>query len=590
MTFDADLTRELDDLVRHDRRRDLDAIDDRPDGVDFASNDYLGLSQHPAILAAAHDGIERSGAGARAARLLGGGDKGQRDVEQAISDWLEAESALLFPTGYQANVGVVTGLVGPGDAVVLDELAHASSIDGARTSRARIFVHAHGDPDDLDRCLRAARSSSRRVLVLTEGVFSMDGDVVDLNAIARTCARHDARLIVDEAHATGVLGPEGSGAWSASGAKGPVIRIVTGGKALGVAGGFVVGSRAVRDVLANRARSFLFTTAPVPAVTAALGAAIEVCRGADRERDALRARATQLAERLDLPEPAAAILPFAIGSERGALDAEAHAMRAGFDVRAVRPPTVPDEKSRLRLVVHAQNTSEDVDRLAATLLDARPQPAEPTRAATGRCTFVVGTDTGIGKTVVSALLMHAHPEATYWKPVQTGDDCDTTTVRALARLSPSRSVEPSWHLPLPASPHEAAKDAGVSIDSHAIDDRLRALRSEHAHVIAELAGGLHVPYGDGRLQIDWLAIARPRIVLVARSGLGTLNHTLLSVESLRHRRLQPDAIVLVGPHHASNAATLRELTGVPLIELPMLDPLDAETLASFAEQVTDDFA
>lgn len=567
---------ELDQLAAAGRRRDLDAIDARTGGVDFASNDYLGLSRHPAVVAAAHRALDEHGAGGRAARLLGGGAANDL-LERTVAEWLDTESALAFPSGYQANVGLLTALAGPGDAIVLDELAHASLIDGARMSRARVLVHAHGCARDLEARLAEARGARRR-LVVTEGVFSMDGDRVDLAAFDAVCRREDALLIVDEAHAIGVVGTAGRGAWSDTDGEGSCIRIITGGKALGVSGGLVACDRTVRDVLVHRARSFMFTTATAPATTAALIAAIEVCREADDRRRALRANAARVATGLDLPEPAAAIVPWRTGSEASALAAEAASRDAGYDVRCVRPPTVAPNSCRLRIVARSEQTPDQLEGLVTCLRSIEREPIEVRTRPRAKCTFVIGTDTGIGKTVISAKLMRARSEALYWKPVQTGDDSDTATVAALAELEPGRLAAPSFELPLPASPHAAAADAGVSIRLDDLRERLAVLRESHDEVIVELAGGLMVPYGDGHLQIDWLALERPEIVLVARAGLGTLNHTLLSVAALAERRLEPTAVYLVGDPHASNFETLTAMLDCEVHEVPWFDPLTPEHL------------
>ncbi|MEZ5988415.1 MAG: aminotransferase class I/II-fold pyridoxal phosphate-dependent enzyme [Planctomycetota bacterium] len=261
----------------------------------------------------------------------------------------------VLPERLPGQPRVVTALAGPGDTILSDALVHASLIDAARLSRARVLVHRHLDLGDLEAGLAASRSARRR-LVLTEGVFGMDGDRPDLAALAELCARHDAVLVVDEAHAAGLCGPGGAGAWPDSGAGGATcVRVVTGGKALGAAGGLVVGSRPLCALLANRARSFVFTTAAPPAVAAGLRAAIGIVRGDAALRARPRARATRLARALGLGEPAAAIVPFVVGGEDEAMAAAA-ALGDRFDVRAVRPPTVPAGTSRLRLVCHAHNT------------------------------------------------------------------------------------------------------------------------------------------------------------------------------------------------------------------------------------------
>lgn len=278
-------------------------------GVDFTSNDTLGLARDPALLEAVRASAEH-GAGGRASRLLGGGSPLDRRVERAAAAWLGAEDALVFPSGFHANLGVLGALVRPGDAVLSDELNHASLIDGLRLARARSLRYRHADAADLERRLVEV-GRGRTALVVTESVFSMDGDLAPLGAIADACARHGASLVVDEAHAIGLLGPRGAGAWAALGserARDRVLaaRVVTGGKALGASGALVVSSAAVRDALVNRARSFAFTTAAPPAVVAALGAGIARAAAMDAERARVLALARRLAQALGLPAPAGA--------------------------------------------------------------------------------------------------------------------------------------------------------------------------------------------------------------------------------------------------------------------------------------------
>lgn len=586
---------------QHERRaaglwRDDTMFDVAP-GVDFGSNDYLGLARDPAIVAAMAGAVREFGAGGRSARLLAGGSPLHPHAERAVAAWLGAEAALLFPSGYQANVGLIAGLVGPGDAIVSDRDIHASSIDGARLSRARVYVHAHGDLADLERQLQRAQGA-RRVLVLTEGLFSMGGDRVPLAAIDALCATHGAWLVVDEAHSLGLLGPDGAGAWAdeASGPGRVAARIVTGGKALGVGGAFVVGSKALRAHLVNHARSFLFTTAPPPAVAAGLLAAVERCRGAHGERMRVLGHARRLAERLDLPMPAGAIVPFPVGDSGAAVALATTLREQGFYVPAVRPPTVAPGKAMLRIVCHATHSDAQIDRLVDLLHTHAPSRAMLVAAGRapatrpGKVLVVVGTDTGVGKTVASALLLRAAIRAgrdvAYWKPVQTGDDDDTATVGELANAPGGLLLPNAVQLPLPASPHTAAAAAGVTIDVDALLVALAAHRHTDRALLVELAGGLLVPLSlEPRLatQADWLVRADADVVLVARAGLGTLNHTLLTVEALRRRGLTPRALLLVGEPFLDNAATLRRLVPAPAFEVPPFAPLAAATIDAFVQ-------
>jgi 8-amino-7-oxononanoate synthase len=574
-----------------------DSMFDVSPGVDFGSNDYLGLARDPAIVAAMAGAVREHGAGGRSARLLAGGSPLHPRAERAVAAWLQAEAALLFPSGYQANVGLIGALVGVDDAIVSDRDIHASSIDGARLSRARVFVHAHGDLVGLERQLQRTQGA-RRVLVLTEGLFSMGGDRVPLAAIDALCARYGAWLVVDEAHSIGLLGPDGAGAWAdvANSSGRVVARIVTGGKALGVGGAFVVGSHALRAHLVNHARSFLFTTAPPPALAAGLLAAVERCRGARSERTRVLGHARRLAERLELPAPAGAIVPFPIGDSGAAVVLAATLRDQGFYVPAVRPPTVAPGRAMLRIVCHATHSDAQIDRLVELL--RTHAPSRDTGSATGRAPetrvgkalVVVGTDTGVGKTVASALLLRAALRArravAYWKPVQTGDDDDTATVGALANAPAEALLANAVKLPLPASPHAAAAAAGVTIDVDELLATFAAHRRTDQALLVELAGGLLVPLSltpRPTTQADWLERCGADVVLVARAGLGTLNHTLLTVEALRRRGLAPRAVLLVGEAFLDNAATLRRLVPAPVFEVPPFAPLTAAAIDTFVQ-------
>ncbi len=603
--FDLALAEEMERWSAAGLRRSL--APQPPRGtVDFTSNDVLDLARHEAVVAAASAALAADGASGRASRLLGGGSSVHALAEERAARWLGCEAALLFPSGYQANAGLLGALVGRGDALFSDALNHASLVDGARLARARVFVHAHLDLAELERQLARARAFRRRVVV-TEGVFSMDGDRAPLLALAEVCARHDAWLVVDEAHAIGLLGPEGAGAWAAEAGGAPpelaarlVARVVTGGKALGAGGALVLGSRALREHLVQHARAFVFSTAPPPAVAGALAAAIALVRdeavGGARRAQAL-ARARQLADALGLPPPAAAVVPWVVGASEAALSLAFELAAAGFDARAVRPPTVPEGTARLRLVCHASNTPAEVDELARRLKAAPPagrRRAAAARPREERALFVVGTDTGVGKTVVSALCLRAARAlgpAAYWKPVQTGADSDTDAVGALAGARPHELLRPAWQLALPASPHEAARAEGKSIRPREIEEGLGGLlrTMPEARFVVELAGGLLVPYradtDELATQADWLARARAACVLVARSSLGTLNHTLLTLEALRARHLEPRALFLVGEPHPSNRETLRAVSGVArVLELPPLAPLDGPALERWLAQ------
>ncbi|MFN0242315.1 MAG: dethiobiotin synthase [Planctomycetota bacterium] len=581
--------------------RSIDVERDALRARDFESNDYLSLACDARVTEAAARAARDHGAGARASRLLGGGCALDAHAEALAAEWLGAEAALLFVSGYQANQGLVGAFVERGDAVFSDERNHASLVDAARLSRAHVHVYRHLALDELAAQLERARGARRR-LVLTESVFSMDGDLAPLAELHALCAEHDAWLAIDEAHAIGLVGANGAGGWCAFDRDGKVARshdsrllarVVTGGKALGAGGAFVVGTRELRELLVNRARTLVFATGTPPPVSGALCASIPIARDEHARREHVLSAARELARALDAPEPDAAIVPYVVGDNESALAVAAHARDEGFGVRAVRPPTVPEGTARLRLVCHAHNVLEDVHALGAVLNAAsRPRKSSALRPAAPatRALFVVGTDTNVGKTVVSALLVRAalaRGSATYWKPVQTGSESDTRTVEALAgavRGDAPCFAKPAYELALAASPHAAAADAGVHIDFELIRARLDALRRQSVPgaLVVELAGGLLVPYDDEHTQADWLAAESASVVLVARSGLGTLNHTLLTLEALAARHVQLRALFLVGDLHPSNRATLAQRTGLAHVyEVPRFERLDAATVAQW---------
>ena len=343
--------------------RDLDAAGPvgtlGPDGravVSFASNDYLGLTQHPAVVAAAHAALDRWGSGSGSARLIVGSRPVHTELEHALADWKRTDAAVLFPTGFAANLGVLSTFGGPGVLVCSDELNHASIIDGCRLSRSEVTVYRHADPAHVDRLLDEV--PGRRAIVVTDSVFSMDGDVAPVEELTEVCARHDALLVVDEAHA--VLGPDPD----LDGVD--ALRVGTLSKTLGSLGGFVAGPRDFADLLVNRARSYIFTTASTPADAAAALAAVAIVRSP--EGDALCARLRAHVERVRPGHPSP-IVPVVIGDERATVKASAALLEQGLFVPAIRPPTVAPGTSRLRVALSAAHTDEQVDALARALAE-----------------------------------------------------------------------------------------------------------------------------------------------------------------------------------------------------------------------------
>lgn len=332
-----------------------------PDGapiVSFASNDYLGLSQHPAVIAAAHAALDRWGAGAGAARLIVGSRPVHSDLEVALADWKRCERAVLFATGFAANLAVLATLGGPDVLVCSDELNHASIIDGCRLSRSEIAVYRHGDVEQVAALL--ATANGRRAIVVTESIFSMDGDLAPIDELAEVCTRHGALLVVDEAH--GVLAPPST--LDAHGDDLQALRVGTLSKTLGAFGGFVAGDAELTELLVNRARPYIFTTASTPADSAAALAALHILQSA--EGTALRERLRGHVEKLRPGHPSP-ILPVIIGGEADALAAATRLLEAGMLVPAIRPPTVAPGTSRLRVTLSAAHTDAQVAALARAL-------------------------------------------------------------------------------------------------------------------------------------------------------------------------------------------------------------------------------
>jgi 8-amino-7-oxononanoate synthase len=342
--------------------------------LSFSSNDYLGLAAHPEVLAAATETALREGFGAGAARLVAGNLPAHRALEADLATYLRRPAALLFPTGYQANLGVVATLAGPSDLIASDAANHASLIDGCRLSRATVAIYAHADPAAAAEALVRPGTFRRRFLI-TESLFSMDGDAAPLSALAEVANAHDAIFVVDEAHALGVLGPGGRGLCAEAGLD-PDVLVGTLGKAFGAAGGFVTGSAALRDYLVNRARTFVFTTAPPPPIAGAARAGLRLAAApaGDQRRARLRASQARVIERLGgkIPPSAGPILPVILGSDARALAAAAHLRHRGLFVPAIRPPTVPDGTARLRLTFSSEHTDEELEVLARALAEVLP--------------------------------------------------------------------------------------------------------------------------------------------------------------------------------------------------------------------------
>jgi 8-amino-7-oxononanoate synthase len=340
--------------------------------LNFSSNDYLGLANHPVLKEAAIKAIEKFGAGSGASRLICGSLAPFHELEEALADFKHTEAALTFSTGYATAIGTICALLGKSDVIILDKLVHASIVDAAKLSGAKLRVFAHNDLNDLEEKLKwadkysKAESGKRKaeILVVTESIFSMDGDAAPLKEIVTLKEKYGAWLMVDEAHATGIIGKNGRGLADKLGVGGQTeIQMGTLGKALGASGGYICGSRALIDYLVNRARSFIFSTAPVPAAAAAT-AAIQLAQsnGGEIRRGHLKARVEEFHSSFH-----SAILPIIIGDESKAVTAANRLREQGIFVPAIRYPTVARGKARLRVTMTAAHSSEDVTQLAAVL-------------------------------------------------------------------------------------------------------------------------------------------------------------------------------------------------------------------------------
>lgn len=355
----------------------------------FAGSNYLDLAHHPEVVTAAREAAESLGCAAAGSRLINGNLAIHEDLEAELARFHGREAALVFSTGYMANVGVIPALVGRGDLLVSDVLNHASIVDGARLARAEIAVFPHGDVDRLEDLLRRAASSHRHVLVAVDGVYSMDGDVSPLAEIAPLCRRHGAVLMVDDAHGTGTLGAGGRGSAEQAGVQDEVdILMGTLGKSLGSFGAFVAGSARLRELLVNTARSFIFSCALAPPSVAAARAALAIVEREPGRRHALQANAARLRDRLgghgiETAPSTTHIVPVVIGDNATTMSICESLLDRGFYAQGIRHPSVAEGTARLRITPMATHTAEEIDALADAVADELARPAAGRRAAAG---------------------------------------------------------------------------------------------------------------------------------------------------------------------------------------------------------------
>jgi len=388
LSFDAELRQRLDAIRSQGLLRELRRVDS-PQGtrirvggqslLNFSSNDYLGLANDPLLKEAGSKAVERFGAGAGASRLICGSLAPHHELEETLARFKGVEAALSFSSGYATAVGTICALLGKDDIIILDKLVHACIVDAARLSGAKIRVFAHNDLNDLEDKLKWARVNSRHpspatrhILTVTESIFSMDGDAASLREIVALKDKYGAWLMVDEAHATGLYGKHRRGLAEELGVSEQIeIQMGTLGKALGAGGGYISGSRVLIDFLVNRARSFIFSTAPVPAAAAAATAGVRLVQS-----DKGEARRKMLWSNIGGFQPATgrrppaipgAIIPLIIGDEARAVEAAARLRGQHIFVPAIRYPTVARGQARLRVTLTAGHTTEEINQLAAAL-------------------------------------------------------------------------------------------------------------------------------------------------------------------------------------------------------------------------------
>jgi 8-amino-7-oxononanoate synthase len=340
-----------------------------PRGIDLCSNDYLGLSQHPLVKSRMAAAVEQEGAGSTGSRLLRGERSCFARIEETFAAFKQTDRSLYFSSGYLANLAVLATFPEAGDVIFSDERNHASLIDGMRLSHAKKIVFPHNDIAALEQLIRNCTGSGQKFLVV-ESLFSMDGDQAPLVEYAALCRKFDAALIVDEAHAVGIYGERGSGLIEAKNIASDVfVSVNTAGKALGVGGAFVAGSKNAIEYLIQRGRPFVFSTAPPPAMAAALEASLETIEKEPERRQRLLARASQLRERLSIAG-ISQIIPIILGENERASAIAGALQAAGFDVRAIRPPTVPEGTARLRVSVNQGLSKLALERFADALENA----------------------------------------------------------------------------------------------------------------------------------------------------------------------------------------------------------------------------
>lgn len=375
------LTAELNKLKEENLYRSLRVVEGAPERIiridgkeylNFSSNNYLGLASHPAVKKAACEAIEQFGTSSSASRLISGTMSIHHELEKTLASFKHTEAALVFPTGYQANTGIINTLVGKDDVICIDRLCHASLIDAARLSGAKLLVYPHRDVERLERILNKYSSYGKK-LVVTDGVFSMDGDIAPLKEITRLSEQYDAYLLVDDAHGTGVLGKQGRGCLEMMNIENErIINMGTLSKALGSQGGFIAGSNELIQMLINKARSFIFTTGLVPSACGAALKSVELVKTEPWRRKNLVHKSQRLRSQLrslgfNTLNSQTQIIPILIGEVEDTLRVAARLLEYGIFCPAIRPPTVPRGQARLRISLMSEHTDDDLNHLISLL-------------------------------------------------------------------------------------------------------------------------------------------------------------------------------------------------------------------------------
>jgi len=590
-------------LARRGRLRELTPAR----GIDFTSNDYLGLANSAELRAAAAEALARGvPLGAGGSRLLRGNHPEHEALESEAAAFFGAESALFFGSGFSANAALFATLPSHGDLIVHDALIHASAWEGMALTKATCRPARHNDVQAFADVLSAWRAEGHtgRIYIAVESLYSMDGDHAPLADLATLAARFDAMLLIDEAHATGVLGPDGRGLAASLNleGRGNVFALHTCGKALGCSGALITCTAPIRAFLVNRARAFIYATAPSPLIAAVVRRALAIVRDEPARRVELAARVTAahdaLASMTGRSAPGTHIVPVIVGSDANAVRVAAAMQAQGYDIRAIRPPTVPEGTSRLRIAI-TNNVGEAGIRAMMTALGEEMRQLNPSEGKSRGVTSVLvkpssawtppqpkvpappryvvtGTGTGVGKTVFAAGLVQALG-GDYWKPIQAGTEPETDTerVKSLSGLPADHFHAEAYRLQAPLAPLHAALEAGITINQGSLEPPATS-----RPLVIEGAGGLMVPLARDVMMIDLFARWQIPVILVAETKLGTINHTLLSLEALRARGVPIAGVAFIGASNASESYICLRGQARWLGRLPVLAELTADHLRS----------